>query len=254
MTELTSEKLTKQLQEIIPGNPEVVMNPKDYAELLARGVAIREVTVSNEEFISKLLSEAEETAKKLVKIVPRLDIRVASGLIAGMYDNMRKAYLLGLPGQAINISAQMVEMAAKIRIYREMSKENPKYSWSKHIEGRDLQSAVTEIRKLDIISEPELAELLKYKTDVRNAYTHHKVQTLVKRYQMKMMELKQLNIKTGEVETSTNVDVATNPILWNNAKKKIDQETFVDEVAKAMEWVHLLLLREKPQIFSQPND
>lgn len=236
-----TDDIFKKMDDMVKkGVTYFVSSPATIAELRAKGAPIEEVFITNEEFLNRIFSETRILANDLVKIVPRLDKRVANATVSALYDDLLRAYVFGIHDHAINAAAKLLETSFKIRLHKEKLKSDPNSKWEL-METIDLGGAINGLQRAGVITEDEKKELIAFNEDVRNPYTHHNLLKLIKKNGITLAELPSVNIATGEVTVQTDVDPTNYPWIWFSAKRALDRATFVTKVDYCMKWVNKVL-------------
>lgn len=232
--------IQKKIDELVKQSDYQIAKPETIEIMKSKGLPIKSVPITYDEYIEKLFEEKKKLSGTLIKKFPHLNDSVANATIQSLYDELRECFVLGIPGAGITLSVILIELAFKYRLYQERLKDDPKSSWSR-MEQLHFSDVVEELRKKFVITEDEKNELDTFNRDVRNSYIHYNIQKLVK--DMVIEKLPSINIATGEVVIETNVGTEDKPHLWFSAKKVLDKRTIVSIVTFVVDWTNKMLSR-----------
>lgn len=147
---------------------------------------------------------------------------LAAPSIMSLYDETWRAILLGLHGAAIVLCGNLIEYVLKYAIYTcnagGFGKYNPD-DWSK-IERMTFAPAVTQAHAVGLIDNDQRDILVEFKDTVRNPYSHHNIQKIVKGSVAERVQV--MNMETGEV-TEQRMDADKHLIIAAQVKPLVDE-------------------------------
>ena len=201
---MSTNNLKKKLDELVKQSDLLVSTPETIERLKARGLPIKSVFTTYEEYLDKLFVERRKLASDLVKNLPHLDHRIANSTIQALYEELKECFVLGIPGAAITLAVILLELALKYRLYDERIKSDPSSKWE-YIEQIDFTKAINSLWELKVISKKEKQQLDKFNLKFRNLYIHYNIKKLVQ--DMVLGESSSVNIETGDVKVLKNVKI-----------------------------------------------
>ena len=234
--------LKKKLDELVKQSDLFVSTPETIERLKAKGLPIKSVFTTYEEYLDKLFVERRKLASDLVKNLPHLDHKIANSAIQALYEELKECFVLGIPGAAITLAVILLELALKYRLYDERIKRDPSSKWE-YIEQIDFTKAISSLWKLKVISKKEKQQLDKFNLKFRNPYIHYNIKKLV--HDMVLGELSSVNVETGKIKVLKNVKPADYPSLWFSAKRVKDKKVIVLVVTFCIDWANKLLSKSK---------
>lgn len=236
------DDIQKKLDEMVKNSDMFIATPDVIKNLQEKGLPIKSVLTTYQEYLDKLFAERRKIANELVDKLPHLDEGVANGTITSLYEELKECFVMGIPGASITLAIILFDIAAKFRLFDERKEENPKTSW-KSIEDLHLREVIIELAGYSVITEDEKMELLEFNKEIRNNYLHYNIQKLVK--DMILGELPSMNVDTGVVTIERNVQPAERPYLWFSAKRVLDRKTVILRVDFSIKWVNKFLAKSK---------
>lgn len=236
------DDIQKKLDEMVKNSDMFIATPDVIKNLQEKGLPIKSVLTTYQEYLDKLFAERRKIANEFVDKLPHLDEGVANGTITSLYEELKECFVMGIPGASITLAIILFDIAAKFRLFDERKKENPKTSW-KPIEDLHLREVIIELAGYSVITEDEKMELLEFNKEIRNNYLHYNIQKLVK--DMILGELPSMNVDTGVVTIERNVQPAERPYLWFSAKRVLDRKTVILRVDFSIKWVNKFLAKSK---------
>lgn len=237
-----NDDIQQKIDQLVKNSNIFVATPDVIKNLQEKGLPIKSVTTTYQEYLDKLFAERRKIANELVDKLPHLDESVANGTITSLYDELKECFVMGIPGASITLAIILFDIAAKFRLFDERKKTNPNASW-KPIEDLLLKEVILGLKGCSIITEEEKTELLEFNKEIRNNYLHYNIQKLVK--DMILGELPSINVNTGVVTIEKNVKPADRPYLWFSAKRVLDKKTVIVLVNFSIMWVNKLLSERK---------
>ena len=179
-----------------------------------------------ERFIEIHFSEDGRT--KALEMLERLPERpgIAAPSIMSLYDETWRAILLGLHGAAIVLCGNLVEYILKYGIFTckagGFARFNPD-DWAE-IERITLDPTIRQAHDLGLIDDDQKEILTEFKDLVRNPYSHHNIQKIVKGSVAQKVQI--VNLETGEVEEQ-DIDADKNLSIAAQVKPLVDQANVV---------------------------
>lgn len=237
-----NDAIQKKLDEMVKNSDMFIATPDVIKNLQKKGLPIKSVLTTYQEYLDKLFAERRKMANELVDKLPHLDEKIANGTITSLYEELKECFVMGIPGASISLAIILFDIAAKFRLFDERKKTNPEASW-KPIEDLHLREVILELEDYRVITEDEKKELLDFNKEIRNNYLHYNIQKLVK--DMILGELPSMNVDTGVVTIERNVKPADRPYLWFSAKRVLDKKTVILRVDFSIEWVNKFLAKNK---------
>lgn len=233
-------ELQKKIDDLVKNVDFFVASPDTIANAQKSGLPIRESVIPYGQYLDELFAKKRKVADELVLQLPHLDKQIANGSISFLYEELKECFVMGIPGASIVLAILLLDLAAKLRLFKERKTVDPKSKWEP-IEDMLLREVILELRDHGAITDGEEETLLEFNKDVRNNYLHYNIQKLVK--DMVLKELPSINFQTGEVKTEYNVKPAERPELWFSAKKVLDRKSLVTTVTFCLNFVNSLLTR-----------
>lgn len=237
-------ELQKKFDDLLKSSDYFIASP----ETIANTDSIKKVVTSYNQYLDELFTKRRKVADELTKQLPHLDNQIANGSITFLYEELKECFLMGIPGASIVLAILLLDLATKLRLFKELRNENPQASY-KSIENMLLREVILKLRDHGAITDEEEIELLNFNKNVRNNYLHYNIQKLVK--DMTLKELPSVNFQTGEIKTEYNIKLTNRPELWFSAKKVLDRETVITRVNFCLHFVNLILTR--PTIANKRN-
>lgn len=226
------------LAELAADSTQIVSNTETLAKVRKLGVKFDEVPIpNNEEYIENLFQARKQKALETVEQLPTPP-QIALPPITSLYDEVRECILFGLNGAAISLSAILVEFSLKHAIVD--SKEVDHYDkeeWDR-LENKELGPVIKEIEELKILDTNSIAELRRFKNEIRNMYLHYNIKKITTG--SVMQHAARYDIETGKVVIEHNLKAEDHPILWQMSKRKIDEQSvmniflFADSLVKGL--------------------
>ena len=234
-------KLKEKIDELIANSDYFIASPETIAQMQSTGEPIREVVIPYKKYLDDLFEKRRKVADELVLQLPHLNKQIANGSVAQLYEELKECFVMGIPGASIVLAILLLDLSAKLRLFKERKKVEPESKWDP-IEDMHLREVILELRDHGSISDKEEERLLIFNKEVRNNYLHYNIQKLVK--DMLIAELPSINFQTGELKIEYNVKPAERPELWFSAKKVLDRKSLVIRVTFCLEFVNLILTRD----------
>lgn len=232
------DDLKKKLDELVKHADYIVSNPDTLEKMKAKGLPIKSVFTTYNEYLDKLFEEKRKISDSLIKKLPRLDENIANATIQSLYDELKQCFVLGIPGAGITLAVILLELTLKYRLFEERVKSDKNSPWE-HIEQLDFTKVVNTLKNQKVISLEEKKELDKFNEETRNPYIHYNIKKLLK--DVVATELPSINIETGEVVIHRNVKATDYPHLWFSAKKVRDKQSVESIVNFCIFWGNKLL-------------
>jgi len=202
----------------------IIANPDAIEDLVKQGAQPRKVPeLSLEESIDRLLSDRKETILELGEKLPDPLRRLALPAIESLYNEISECILFRLNGAAITLSGVLVEFALKYFTFIcEIGgfAEYDAKKWDK-FENIGLDSAITRAYKAGLLTDEDKEQLISFKDQIRNPYSHYNIRKITERVDWKKVEIR--NLKTGEVE-ERDIAAKDNPIIQAAAEPFVDKE------------------------------
>lgn len=230
-----TNEIQKKLDELVKNSDLFVSSPETIEKLKAKGLPIKSVFTTYEEYLDKLFAEKRKTASELISKLPRLDENIANTTIQSLYEELKECFVLGILGAAITLAIILLEVSLKYRLFEERVKKDPNSGWE-DLEKIDFTRTVSDLEKARIITKTDKNKLGAFNLSRRNPYIHYNIKKLVK--EMILGELSSVNIETGKVTIIKNVRPAEFPYLWFSAKKVLDKESIGVVVSFCINWVN----------------
>lgn len=234
--------IQKKLDEMVKNSDIFVATPDVIKNLQERGLPIKSVLTTYQEYLDKLFAERRGIANELVGKLPHLDESIANGTITSLYEELKECFVMGIPGASITLAIILFDISAKYRLFDERKRKNPSASW-KPIEDLLLKEVILDLKNYSAITEDEKTELLEFNKEIRNNYLHYNIKKIVK--DMILGELPSMNVDTGVITIEKNVKPADRPYLWFSAKKVLDKKTVISRVSFSVMWANKLLSKTK---------
>lgn len=232
------KNLKDKLDQLVKNSDLIVSSPETMERLKKEGLPIKSTFITYEEYLDKLFEARREIATDLIKELPLLDEGIANATVQALYEEIKEAFVLGIPGAGITLSLILLELGLKYRLFSKRLEDDPNSNWD-YIEQLNLRSTIKELKSKDLISEQEKQDLEDFNNKVRNPYIHYNIKYLIK--DMEISELPELNVETGELKIHRNVKPANINSLWFSAKKVLDKKTVKYHVDFCISWVNKLL-------------
>jgi hypothetical protein len=233
-------ELQKKIDDLVKNTDFFIASPDTIAKAKKDGLPIKESVMPYDQYLDELFAKRRGVAGELVLQLPHLDKQIANGSISFLYEELKECFVMGIPGASIVLAILLLDLAAKLRLFKEREMADSKSRWEP-IEDMHLREVILELRDYGAISDVEEETLLEFNRNVRNNYLHYNIQKLVG--DMILKELPSVNFQTGEVKTEYNVRPAERPELWFSAKKVLDRKTLVSRVTFCLDFVNSILTR-----------
>jgi hypothetical protein len=162
---------------------------------------------------------------------------MAAPSIMSLYDETWRAILLGLHGAAIVMCGNLIEYVLKYAIYTCKAGGFARFDpddWAP-IETMTFDPAIRETFKLGLIDDDQRDILVEFKNTVRNPYSHHNIQKIVKGSVANQVQV--MNMETGEV-SEQNIDADKNLVIAAQVKPLVDQANVLRHFDLAHQVVH----------------
>jgi len=237
---LKDPELQKKMDEFVKNSDYLIASPDTIIQMQADGEPVKEVITPYKQYLDEIFAKRRKVADELVLKLPHLDRQVANGSVTFLYEELKECFVMGIPGASIVLAILLVDLSAKLRLFRERNTENPQSKWEP-IENMHLREVILELRDHGAITDKEEKKLLEFNMDVRNNYLHYNIQKLVK--EMILTKLPFINFQTGEIKIEYNVKPADRPELWFSAKKVLDRQSLIIRVTFCLDFVNSILTR-----------
>ena len=171
---------------------------------------------------------SEDGRARALEILKKLPERpgIAAPSIMSLYDETWRAILLGLHGAAIVLCGNLIEYILKYGIFAckagGFARFNPD-DWAE-VEQITLDPTIRQAHDLGLIDDEQKDILMEFKDLVRNPYSHHNIQKIVKGSVAQRVQV--MNLETGEVEEQ-DIDADKNLIIAAQVKSLVDQANVV---------------------------
>lgn len=171
---------------------------------------------------------SEDGKAKAHEILSKLPERpsIAAPSIMSLYDEIWRAILLGLHGAAIVLCGNLIEYTLKYAIHTcnagGFTRFNPQ-GWAT-IEQITFAPTIRQAHDLGLINDEQKEILIKFKDTVRNPYSHHNIQKIVKGSVANKVQV--VDLKTGETEEK-NIDADDDLIIAAQVKPMVDEANVV---------------------------
>lgn len=237
---IQDKELQKKIDELVRNSDYFIASPDTITQMQENGEPVREVVMPYKQYLDELFAKRRKVADELVELLPHLDNQVANGSVTFLFEELKECFVMGIPGASIVMAVLLLDLAAKLRVFKERSTADHKSKYEL-IENMHLREVILELRDHGAITDKEEAKLLEFNREIRNNYLHYNIQKLVK--DMILTELPSVNFQTGEVITEYNVKPADRPELWFSAKKVLDRQSLVVRVTFCLNFVNFILTR-----------
>lgn len=235
------KRLNEILEAVSKGATHIVATPEDIKKLQERGIPIESKFISYEEYAENLFAQKKKDAVALLSKLPMIDLSIADGVIANIYEEIRSSYALSIFTSTIVNSILLLEYSMRARLFEERLKKNPKASWSK-LEELTMGTLIWQLSGLKIVTKDEKKKLMDFNKNLRNPYLHINVHKLSKG--IIIPKLPSVNVKTGQVTEMENVEVSKHKFLWFGAKKFFDKHNVQPILNFCIDWTNKLLAKK----------
>lgn len=171
---------------------------------------------------------SEDGKAKAQEMLTKLPKRpnIAAPSIMSLYDETWRAILLGLHGAAIVLCGNLIEYTLKYAIYTcnagGFARFNPE-DWTA-VEKITLDPTIRQAHDLGLIDDEQKEILIEFKDTVRNPYSHHNIQKIVKGSVANKVQV--MDLKTGETEEK-DIDADDDLIIAAQVKPMVDEANVV---------------------------
>jgi hypothetical protein len=218
---------------------QIVSNTGTIEKMAKAGIKIdQKLQVSNAEYIESLFETRKAKALETIKKFPPPP-KIALPPITSLYDEIRECILFGLNGAAISLSAILVEFSLKHAIVdRTKGVETyDKDEWDR-LENKELGPVIKEVEQLDLLDTDSIAQLRRFKNEVRNMYLHYNIKKITTGAVME--QAVRYDMESGKIVTEYNLKAEDHPFLWQMSKQKVDEQSvmniflFADSLVKRL--------------------
>ncbi len=227
--------IKKKLDDLVKNADFIVANPSTIESMKSKGLPIKSSFITYEDYLNGIFEEKRKLANSVIDKFPVLNKDIANATVQALYEEVRECFLLGIPGAAITLASILLEISLKYRLFNKRLKSDPASKWS-DLEKRNLSYVIKELYSKKIISEEDKTKLNNFDIDVRNNYTHYKVENMMK--DMVIEKLPSMNIETGEITEFYNLKASDHPHLWFSGKRVLDKKTVIPVVTFCINWVN----------------
>lgn len=236
---IPSKQLEKIIDEAAKGKTHIIFNPDDVKQIEEAGLPIKKTFILYEDYLEKMFSKKKENALSLIRKIPKLDDKIANGVVTEIYGEIRDSLALGIFTATIINSILLLEYSLRHRLYRKMKDKQKDYSWS-NMEKMLFKNLINRLFKEKILSANDKIDLLSFNDKYRNPYFHLNIHKLSEG--AFFPEIESVNINTGEKTVIKNAKVQDYEFLWFAAKRKFDDFFVYCIMDYCIKWTNKLML------------
>ncbi len=220
MTDKEPPNLADVIEKMAKGSDVIVAGPGALDDLKDAGVEFDPPTeLPPEETLDRLFKTRRRAASVLIPHLPEIPQHIQPNL-GFLWNEIIECAIFGLHGAAVTLLGILVEFALKQATYKaELGKWAYDAEKWDEFESMTFHPAVLRARKAGIISEHLREELLRFKDEVRNPYSHYNIKKITA--QTTAGKVRVIDTRTGE-STVRNIPVGDEPALHAHAKKLVD--------------------------------
>jgi len=214
------KNLAERLKDLAKESDIIISRRETIEDLRARGVEIDSPDdLSPEEFVDRLFAERREVASEIISKFPHIPQGIQPNL-GFLYNEIVECAIFGANGAAITLAGILIEFAVKQATYRvelgDWSYDAEKWD---EFEKLTFHQAVKRARTAGVVNDKVEAELLRFKDNFRNPYSHYNIKKITS--EVVAGKVRVLDTQTEEVEVR-DIPVRDEPHLHAPAKRHVD--------------------------------